>query len=161
MTNFKRALKGTALALRSVQFAVPDTSFDCMLRLLRATSIEQLFEATRGFALMDHNVVARAPFGKHGPPVPPLVPVPPAPHRAPPAPATRTGNGASSASVDAATPPAPSAWQASPTSASPPGPAGRPATTASAPRSSTRSAPIAKWTPPGCSPRNPSPPTCA
>ena len=28
--------KGTALALKSVQFAVPDNSFDCMLPMLRA-----------------------------------------------------------------------------------------------------------------------------
>jgi penicillin amidase len=70
-------LKGTALALRSVQFAVPDTSFDCMLRMLRAQSIEQLFEATRGFALMDHNVVAGDTSGKIGHRVRALVPVRP------------------------------------------------------------------------------------
>ena len=37
---------GKAVALRSVQFAVPDKSFDCMLPMLRARSVEQLFEAT-------------------------------------------------------------------------------------------------------------------
>src|SRR6266567_357541 len=41
--------KGTALALKSVQFAVPDASFNCLLPMLRARTIEQLFEATRGF----------------------------------------------------------------------------------------------------------------
>ena len=32
---------GKAIALRSVQFAVPDKSFDCMLPMLRAGSVAQ------------------------------------------------------------------------------------------------------------------------
>ena len=69
--------KGTALALKSVQFAVPDTSFDCMLPMLRAKSVEQLYEGTRGFALMDHNVVAGDTSGKIGHRVRALVPARP------------------------------------------------------------------------------------
>src|SRR6478752_5306638 len=69
--------KGTALALKSVQFAIPDKSFDCMLPMLRAKSVEQLYEGTRGFALMDHNVVAGDTSGKIGHRVRALVPARP------------------------------------------------------------------------------------
>jgi len=57
---------GTALALRSVQFAVPDKSFDCMLPMLRAANVEQLYEATRDWGLMDHNLVAADTAGHIG-----------------------------------------------------------------------------------------------
>ena len=70
-------MKGTALALKSVQFAVPDSSFDCMVRMLRAKSVEQLYEATRGFGIMDHNVVAGDTSGKIGHRVRALVPARP------------------------------------------------------------------------------------
>jgi penicillin amidase len=50
--------KGPALALRSVQFAVIDRSFDCMLPMLRATSVDALYDATREWGLIDHNLVA-------------------------------------------------------------------------------------------------------
>ena len=65
---------GKAIALRSVQFAVPDKSFDCMLPMLRAGSVAQLFQATRGFGLMDHNVVAGDIHGRIGHHVRALVP---------------------------------------------------------------------------------------
>jgi penicillin G amidase len=65
---------GKAVALRSVQFAVPDKSFDCMLPMLRAGSVKQLFEAARGFGLMDHNVVAGDIHGHIGHHVRALVP---------------------------------------------------------------------------------------
>jgi penicillin G amidase len=52
------ATSGTALALRSVQFAVPDRSFDCMLPMLRAGNVEELYDATREWGLIDHNLVA-------------------------------------------------------------------------------------------------------
>jgi penicillin G amidase len=68
---------GTALALRSVQFAVPDYSFDCMLPMLRATNVEQLYEATRGWGLMDHNLVAGDTAGHIGNRVRALVPARP------------------------------------------------------------------------------------
>ena len=49
---------GTALALKSVQFAETDHSFDCLPRMLRATGVEALFQATRGWGVIDHNLVA-------------------------------------------------------------------------------------------------------
>ena len=49
---------GTAIALRSVQFAETDLSFDCLPRMTTARSVEALFEATRGWGLIDHNLVA-------------------------------------------------------------------------------------------------------
>lgn len=49
---------GIALALRSVQFAETDLSFDCLPRMLVARSVDALFEATRGWGVIDHNLVA-------------------------------------------------------------------------------------------------------
>jgi penicillin amidase len=57
---------GTALALRSVQFAEADRSFDCLPRMLRATDVASLFEATRGWGLIDHNLVAGDVTGRIG-----------------------------------------------------------------------------------------------
>ena len=50
--------RGAALVLRSVQFADTDVSFDCLPRLMRAGTVAELFEATRGWGLIDHNLVA-------------------------------------------------------------------------------------------------------
>lgn len=50
--------KGHALTLKSVQFAETDLSFDCLPRMLRAGSVPALFESTRGWGLIDHNLVA-------------------------------------------------------------------------------------------------------
>ena len=49
---------GAALTLRSVQFADTDLSFDCLLPMLRANTCVELFEASRDWGLIDHNVVA-------------------------------------------------------------------------------------------------------
>jgi penicillin amidase len=49
---------GAALTLRSVQFAETDLSFDCLAPMLRARTVESFYEATRGWGLIDHNVVA-------------------------------------------------------------------------------------------------------
>jgi penicillin amidase len=68
---------GTALALRSVQFAVPDKSFDCMLPILKAGSIEELYEAGRDWGIMDHNLVAGDVTGRIGNRVRAQVPVRP------------------------------------------------------------------------------------
>ena len=57
---------GTAIALRSVQFAETDLSFDCLPRMLRADGVETLFEATRGWGLIDHNLVAGDTTGRIG-----------------------------------------------------------------------------------------------
>ena len=58
--------RGTALALRSVQFAETDLSFDCLPRMLRAEGVEGLFEATRGWGLIDHNLLAADTEGHTG-----------------------------------------------------------------------------------------------
>ena len=49
---------GTSLVLRSMQFALPDTSFDCTLPVLRSATVEELYEAGRDWGIMDHNLVA-------------------------------------------------------------------------------------------------------
>jgi penicillin G amidase len=58
--------KGAALTLRSVQFAELDLSFDCLLPMLRAGSVDALYEATRGWGLIDHNLVAADTTGRIG-----------------------------------------------------------------------------------------------
>jgi penicillin amidase len=57
---------GQAIALRSVQFAETDLSFDCLPRMLRATDVPSLYEATRGWGLIDHNLVAGDTGGRIG-----------------------------------------------------------------------------------------------
>jgi penicillin G amidase len=57
---------GTGLVLRSMQFALPDTSFDCTLPVLRSSTVEELYEAGREWGLMDHNLVAADTTGKIG-----------------------------------------------------------------------------------------------
>jgi len=58
--------RGAALTLRSVQFAETDLSFDCLPRMLGARSVPELFEATRGWGLIDHNLVAGDVGGRIG-----------------------------------------------------------------------------------------------
>jgi penicillin amidase len=58
--------RGTALTLKSVQFAETDLSFDCLPRMLRAGTVEALFEATRGWGLIDHNLLAADTAGRTG-----------------------------------------------------------------------------------------------
>lgn len=50
--------QGSALVLRSMQFAPVDRSFDCLPRMLAARSVDELFDSTRGWGLIDHNLVA-------------------------------------------------------------------------------------------------------
>ncbi len=59
-------ISGTAIALRSVQFAETDLSFDCLPRMLRAATVPALFDATRGWGLIDHNLVAGDTQGRIG-----------------------------------------------------------------------------------------------
>ena len=66
--------QGAALALRSVQFAETDLSFDCLPRMLLARSVPALFEATRGWGLIDHNLVAGDVAGRIGHRVRAMVP---------------------------------------------------------------------------------------
>jgi penicillin amidase len=65
---------GTALALRSMQFAETDLSFDCLPRMLAAPGVDSLFEATRGWGLIDHNLVAADTEGHIGHQIRALVP---------------------------------------------------------------------------------------
>ena len=65
---------GAALVLRSVQFAETDYSFDCLPRMVRARSVAELYEATRGWGLIDHNLVAADTNGSIGHQVRALVP---------------------------------------------------------------------------------------
>ncbi|CAN7742125.1 penicillin acylase family protein [Caballeronia sp. LjRoot34] len=58
--------EGCGLALKSIQFAETDHSFDCLLRMQRATSIDELFESTRDWGLIDHNLVAADTHGHIG-----------------------------------------------------------------------------------------------
>jgi penicillin amidase len=57
---------GAALALRSVQFAETDLSFDCLPRMLRATNVAELFASSEGWGLIDHNLVAGDVSGQIG-----------------------------------------------------------------------------------------------
>jgi penicillin amidase len=57
---------GHAVALRSVQFAETDLSFDCLAPMTRARSVRGLYEATRGWGLIDHNLVAADTGGTIG-----------------------------------------------------------------------------------------------
>lgn len=59
-------LQGCALALRSVQFIETDYSFDCLLPMLSAKTVDSLFEATKGWGLIDHNLVAADTAGRIG-----------------------------------------------------------------------------------------------
>ncbi len=58
--------KGAALTLRSVQFAELDLSFDCLLPMLKAKCVDTLYAATRGWGLIDHNLVAADTTGRIG-----------------------------------------------------------------------------------------------
>jgi penicillin G amidase len=49
---------GAAVTLKSVQFFDVDRSFDCLLPMLMARSVDELFQAVRGWGLIDHNLVA-------------------------------------------------------------------------------------------------------
>lgn len=59
-------LQGCSLALRSVQFIETDSSFDCLLPMLSAQTVDNLFEATKGWGLIDHNLVAADTTGRIG-----------------------------------------------------------------------------------------------
>ncbi len=58
--------QGSALALRSMQTTEEDRSFDCLPRMLRARTVAELYEATRGWGLIDHNLVAGDTQGNIG-----------------------------------------------------------------------------------------------
>ncbi len=56
--------RGSALTLKSVQFFDLDRSLDCLLPMLRANSVDSLFQAVRDWGVIDHNLVA-ADTGGH------------------------------------------------------------------------------------------------
>ena len=57
---------GWGLALRSMQFTELDRSFDALLPMMRASTVETLYEATREWGLIDHNLVTGDVGGKIG-----------------------------------------------------------------------------------------------
>jgi len=65
---------GAALTLRSVQFADLDLSFNCLLPMLHAKGVDALYETTRGWGLIDHNLVAADTTGRVGTLVRAIVP---------------------------------------------------------------------------------------
>jgi penicillin amidase len=69
--------QGTALAIRSVQFAQADVSFDCLPKMLRAKSVRELYDSVTEWGLIDHNLVAADIDGHIGHRVRAKVPVRP------------------------------------------------------------------------------------
>ena len=57
---------GSGLVLRSVQVLDTDLSFDCLLPMLQACSVDGLFDACRSWGLIDHNLVAADTQGHIG-----------------------------------------------------------------------------------------------
>lgn len=57
---------GTALVLRHSADVEADHSFDCLQPMMRAGSVEALYEACRGWGLVDHNLVAGDVHGRIG-----------------------------------------------------------------------------------------------
>ncbi|MFT3801626.1 MAG: penicillin acylase family protein [Burkholderiaceae bacterium] len=57
---------GSALVLRHAPDVEVDRSFDCLRPMLRATSVDQLFDACASFGLVDHNLVAADTAGHIG-----------------------------------------------------------------------------------------------
>ncbi len=68
---------GRGLALRSMQFAPLDRSFDCLGPMLTAKNVAELYESTREWGLIDHNLVAADVEGNIGHRVRAKVPVRP------------------------------------------------------------------------------------
>ena len=58
--------KGWGLALRSMQFTELDRSFDALLPMMKARSVSTLYEATREWGLIDHNLVTGDVHGQIG-----------------------------------------------------------------------------------------------
>jgi penicillin amidase len=57
---------GWGLALRSTQVTEPDRSFEALLPMMRAATVETLYEATREWGLIDHNLVSGDTRGNIG-----------------------------------------------------------------------------------------------
>lgn len=57
---------GSALVLRHSADVETDRSFECMRPMMRAASVDALYEACRGWGLVDHNLVAGDVHGRIG-----------------------------------------------------------------------------------------------
>lgn len=57
---------GAAVTLRSVQVAETDRSLDCLLPMLRTGTVDEFFQSTREWGLIDHNLVAGDTSGRIG-----------------------------------------------------------------------------------------------
>lgn len=57
---------GHAVTLRSVQVDDTDTSLDCLIPMMRAKAVPEFYAATRGWGLIDHNLVAADTGGRIG-----------------------------------------------------------------------------------------------
>ena len=57
---------GRALVLRHASEEAVDHAFDCLAPMMRATGVEALFDACRGWGLIDHNLVAADVHGHIG-----------------------------------------------------------------------------------------------
>lgn len=69
---------GVALTLKSIQLDPIDHSVDCLLPMLRAETVDELYDATEGWGLLDHNLVAADTNGAIGHLVRAIVPRRPA-----------------------------------------------------------------------------------
>ncbi len=57
---------GTALTLKSVQFAYADQTFDCLSPMLKACSVKSLYSSVKDWGVIDHNLVAADTAGNIG-----------------------------------------------------------------------------------------------
>lgn len=57
---------GSAIALRSVQLEPVDRALDCLIPMMEAGSVPEFYEATRGWGVIDHNLVAGDVDGRIG-----------------------------------------------------------------------------------------------
>lgn len=65
---------GYAVTLRSVQTDPTDRSLDCLLPMMKAGDVKSFYEATRGWGVIDHNLVAADVGGNIGVSVRAIVP---------------------------------------------------------------------------------------
>lgn len=58
--------QGVGISLRSVQFLDDDVSLNCLIPMMKSATVPELYAATRGWALIDHNLVAADTDGTIG-----------------------------------------------------------------------------------------------
>ncbi|MEO6957938.1 MAG: penicillin acylase family protein [Antricoccus sp.] len=69
---------GVALTLKSIQLDPTDLSLDCLIPMLQAGTVDDFYDATEGWGLLDHNLVAADTSGTIGHLVRAIVPRRPA-----------------------------------------------------------------------------------